>query len=142
MVQVRDDGVYDASIDKIWKFLQDDSPGVHSHKSILGAKTIEEKGNAVVQEMEFRNPDGKSSRKETWRFTFNPPAGFDMESLAGVSKGTRYSHRYTPMGNKTRVEVEGDFRMQGMDDASTRKAALGLLSEIFDEDTRNLRNYK
>jgi hypothetical protein len=142
MVKVRDDGVYDAPIDKIWKFLQDDKPGVHNHRSILSTKTVQEQGNAVVQEMEFRNPDGKSTRKETWRFTFNPPTGFDMESLGGVSKGTKYSHRYTPMGPKTRVEVEGDFRMQGMDDATTKQAALGFLAEVFDEDTRNLRNYK
>ncbi|HYM38832.1 MAG TPA: SRPBCC family protein [Thermoplasmata archaeon] len=142
MVQVRDDGVFDAPIDKIWKYLQDETPGVHSHRSIVGTKTIEEKGNALVQEMQMRNPDGKTTRKETWRFTFNPPTGFEMESLGGASKGTRYSHRYTPLGNKTRVDVEGDFRLQGMDESQTRKAALGFLSELFEEDNRSLRNYK
>lgn len=142
MVHLKDDGVYEASIDKIWKYLQDGTPGVHNHRSILGAKTLEETGNAVTQEWEMRNPDGKTSRKETWRLTYNPPVGFEMESIGGASKGTRYSHRYTPMGNKTRVEVEGEFRIQGMDDASTKKAALGFLSEVFEEDTRNLRAYK
>ncbi len=142
MVQVRDDGVYDASVDKIWKFLQDQTPGVHNHRAIVAAKTLEAAGNSVTQEWEMRNPDGKSTRKETWRMTFNPPAGFEMESLAGVSKGTRYNHRYTPMGNKTRVEVQGDFKMQGMDEATTRKAALGFLTQVFDEDTQSLQTYK
>ncbi len=142
MVHVKDDGVYEAPIDKIWKYLQDETPGVHNHRSILGAKTLEEKGNSVTQEWEMRNPDGKTSRKETWRLTFNPPTGFEMESLAGMSKGTRYSHKYTPMGGKTRVEVEGEFKVQGMDEAATRKAALGMLSEVFDEDTRSLQKYK
>jgi hypothetical protein len=142
MVHIKDDGVFDESIDKIWKFLQDERPGVHNHRSIVGAKTLEEKGGAVVQETEFLNPDGKTTRKENWRFVFNPPKGFEMESLSGITKGTRYSHRYTPMGNKTRVEVEGDFKMQGMDDASTKKAALGFLSEVFEEDRVNLRNFK
>lgn len=142
MVHVKDDGVYEAPIDKIWKYLQDDTPGVHNHRSILAAKTLEEKGNSMTQEWEMRNPDGKSSRKETWRLTFNPPIGFEMESLGGASKGTRYSHKYTPLGNKTRVEVEGEFKMQGMDDSQTRKAVLGFLSEVFDEDTRSLRAYK
>ncbi len=142
MVHVKDDGVYDASIDKIWKYLQDDTPGVHNHKSIVAAKTLEAAGNSTTQEWEMRNPDGKSTRKETWRLTFNPPTGFEMEALAGMSRGTRYSHKYTPMGAKTRVEVEGDFKIQGMDDASARKAALGMLAEVFDEDTRSLRGYK
>ncbi len=142
MVHVKDDGVYEAPIDKIWKYLQDETPGVHTHRSILGSKTLEQKGNSVTQEWEMRNPDGKTSRKETWRMTFNPPTGFEMESLGGASKGTRYSHRYTPMGNKTRVEVDGEFKFQGMDDSQTRKVALGFLSEVFDEDTQSLRAYK
>jgi hypothetical protein len=142
MAHVKDEGVFDAPIDKIWRFLQDQTPGVHNHKVIRGAKTIEEKGGALTQEMDFLNPDGKSTRKETWRFKFNPPQGFEMESLAGMSKGTKYSHRYTPMGNRTKVEVEGEFHLQGMDDATTRQAALGFLAEVFSEDTANLQRFK
>lgn len=142
MVHVKDDGVFDASIDKIWKYLGDESPGVHNHRSIAGARTVENRGNEMVQEMEMRNPDGKTTRMETWRFVMNPPSGFEMESLSGASKGTRYTHRYTPMGAKTRVEVEGDFRMQGMDEAATRKAALGYLSDLFNEDNAALKKYK
>lgn len=142
MVHVKDDGVFDASIDKIWKYLGDESPGVHNHRSIAGARTVENRGNEMVQEMEMRNPDGKTTRMETWRFVMNPPSGFEMESLSGASKGTRYTHRYTPMGAKTRVEVEGDFRMQGMDETATRKAALGYLSDLFNEDNAALKKYK
>jgi hypothetical protein len=142
MTQIKDEGVFEAPLDKIWKYLQDQTPGVHSHKSIRGMKVLEQKGSAVTQEIEFVNPDGKSTRKETWRFTYNPPHGFEMESLAGMSKGTKYAHRYTPMGNRTRVDVEGDFRLQGMDDASTRQAALGFLAEVFQEDQASLGRYK
>ncbi len=142
MVHVKDDGVFDASIDKIWKYLNDDKPGVHNHRSIVGSRTVEEKGNAVTQEWEMRNPDGKTTRKETWKMVFNPPTGFEMESLAGVSKGTRYVNNYTPTGNKTRVQVDGEFHMQGMDEATTKKAALGFLAEVFDEDSASLRKYE
>ncbi len=142
MTHVTDEGVFDAPIDKIWKYLQDQNQAVHAHASIRGTKTLEQQGPAMTQELELVNPDGKSTRKETWRFVFNPPHGFEMESLSGVSRGTKYAHRYTPMGSQTRVEVEGDFRMQGMDDASTRQAALGLLAQMFDEDQANLRRYK
>ncbi len=142
MVKVRDDGVFDASIDKIWKYLADESPGVHEHRSIVASRTIENKGSETVFEWELRNPDGKTTRKETWRMAMNPPTGFELESLSGVSKGTKYTNRYTPMGSKTRVEIDGEFRMQGMDDASTRKAALGFLAEVFDEDQASLKKYK
>jgi hypothetical protein len=142
MVRIKDDGVFDASIDKIWKYLQDDRPEVHQHRAILGAKVMNETENQIVQEMELLNPDGKTSRKETWRLTFDPPRGTEIESLDGITKGTRYSNRYTAVGGKTRIEVEGDFKMQGMDDASTKKAALGFLAEMFDEDNANLKRYK
>ena len=142
MVKVRDDGVFDAPIDKIWKYLGDENPEVHMHRSIVASRTVENQGSETVFEWEMRNPDGKTTRKETWRMALNPPTGFEMESLAGVSKGTKYTNRYTPMGAKTRVDVEGEFHMQGMDEASTRKAALGFLAEVFDEDQASLKKYK
>ncbi len=142
MVKVRDEGVFDASIDKIWKYLADGTPGIHNHRAIVGSKTVENRESESVFEWEMRNPDGKTTRKETWRMVLNPPTGFEMESLSGVSKGTKYTNRYTPMGAKTRIDVDGEFRMQGMDEAATRKAALGFLAEVFDEDNAALKKYK
>jgi hypothetical protein len=46
------------------------------------------------------------------------------------------------MGNKTKVLVEGDFTAQGMDDAATKKAVLGMFEMVFNEDNANLKNYK
>jgi len=142
MAHVKDEGVFDASIEKIWRFLNDPTPGTHAHRAIRSMKTLEAKGNSLTQEMELVNPDGKSTRKETWRFVFNPPQGFEMESLAGASKGTKYAHRYTPMGNRTKVDVEGDFHFQDLDNAATRQAALGFLSQVFDEDQASLARFK
>ena len=142
MVLVKDEGVFDAPIDRIWKYLNDQRPGVHNHQAIAAKKVLEEKGGQAVQEMEFRNPDGRTTRRETWRTTFNPPTGFEMEALTGASKGTKYSHRYTPMGNRTKVEVTGDFRIHGMDDNATRQAALDQLARFFEEDNANLQNYR
>ena len=142
MVHVKDEGVFDAPIDRIWKFLTDPSATAHHHRAIRAMTTIKQEGPAITQQVEFLNPDGTTTRKETWRFVFNPPKGFEMEALAGASKGTKYTHRYTPAGSKTRVEVEGDFVMQGMDDAATRTAALGFLAEVFDEDQAALQRYE
>lgn len=142
MAHVKDEGMFDAPVERIWKYLQDNTPGVHVHKSLREMKPVGQQGNAVTFEMEFVNPDGTSTRKESWRMTMNPPHGFDMEALTGISKGTKYSHKYTPMGARTKVEVEGEFHMQGMDEGATRQAALGFLAEVFDEDNSTLKRYK
>jgi len=52
------------------------------------------------------------------------------------------SDPHTPMGSKTKVEVEGEFYAQGMDDASAKKAVLAMFEMVFNEDNSNLKNYK
>ena len=141
MVHVKDEGEFDAPIDRIWKFLQDNSVGAHNHKAVKSVKTIAQEGKSVTQEVELYNPDGTSTHLETWKLTFNPPHGFEMEVVAGPTKGTKYTHRYTSMGSRTRVEVEGEFQVQGMDDAAIRKMALSMLAMVFDEDRSSLAHY-
>jgi hypothetical protein len=38
------------------------------------------------------------------------------------------------MGDKTKVEFVGVFKIQGLDEQTTRKAALAQLEQIFNED--------
>lgn len=56
--------------------------------------------------------------------------------------GTRHTQEYTPMGDKTKVEVTGEFKIQGLDDETTMKAALAFLDEVFNEDNSALKKYK
>ena len=138
MVHVTDDGVFDAPLEKVWKYLNDDS---HAHSAIRFTKVLEQSGKGMTVELEVKNPDG-SSHMETWKMTMNPPKGHSTEVLSGPMKGSKNTHTYTPMGNKTKVTVEGDFYAQGMDDASTKKAVLALYEMVFNEDNANLKNYK
>lgn len=138
MVQVKDEGVFDAPIDKLWRYVQDDS---HQHPSFT-VTNAEQKGNVMIMEADVKNPDGKTTHKETWKFTFSPPKGWDMEYLAGPMKSSKHTHTYTPMADKTRVDVIGDFRIEGLDDGSTRKAVLAYFEQAFNEDNAALQNYK
>lgn len=140
MVRIRDDGVFDAPLQTIWKYLQ--SPQDHTHGSFAVSKVLDQKGNALVMEVDVRDPLSGMSRRETLRMTMDPPRGFDVEYLEGPSKGTRHRHTYTPMGDKTRVEVEGDFRMHGMDDSQIRKSVLAYFDEVFHEDDAALQRLK
>jgi len=56
--------------------------------------------------------------------------------------GTKHTHTYTPMGEKTKVEVAGEFKIQGLDEQATRKAVLAQLEQLFNEDNASLRQYK
>jgi len=131
--------MFDAPLEKIWRFLNDDNS--HKHSSVKFSKVLEQNDKGMTSEVEVKSSDG-SWRKETWKLSFNPPKGFSMEMLSGPMKGTKHSHTYTPMGNKTKVVVEGEFVAQGMDDASLKKTALGMFEQVFNEDSAALKNYK
>ena len=47
MVYVKDDGVFDAPIDRIWKYLND-TEGRHSHDAYQITGVREQKGNVLV----------------------------------------------------------------------------------------------
>jgi len=140
LVYLKDEGIFDASIDKIWRFLQDDNAN-HEHRGLTFSKVLERSGKLMVVEMDATSADGKTF-KQTAKFTFNPPKGFDMEFLSGPMTGTKHTHTYTPMGEKTKVEVAGEFKIQGLDEQATRKAILAQLEQLFNEDNASLRQYK
>jgi ligand-binding SRPBCC domain-containing protein len=138
MVYLKDEGVFDAPVDKVWRFLNDQT---HEHRSLRFSKVLEQSDKHMIAESEMTGPDGKTY-KGTAKFAFNPPKSFDMEILAGPQVGTKHTHTYTPMGDKTKVEVAGEFKMQGLNDEATKKAALGFLEEAFNEDNAALRKFK
>jgi ligand-binding SRPBCC domain-containing protein len=139
MVHVMDEGVFDAPVEKVWKYINDQND--HQHSAMKFTKVLEQSDKGMTVELEVKNPDG-SSHKETWKMTMNPPKSHHTEVLAGPMKGSSNTHTYTPMGDKTKVVVEGDFYAQGMDDASTKKAVLAMWDMVFNEDNANLKNYK
>ena len=118
MVYVRDDGVFDASIDKIWKYLQD--PESHQHESILSQKVLEQKGNTMKIRAEIAGPQGKA--EEIWQMRMDPPFGFELQVLEGPSKGSKQTHTYVPMADKTKVIVVGDFHRASSTASTARES--------------------
>jgi len=131
--------MFDAPVEKIWRFLNDDNS--HQHSSLKFSKVLEQTDKGMTAEVDIMRP-GEASHKETWKMSFNPPKGFSLEITSGPMKGTKHTHTYTPMGNKTKVVVEGEFVAQGMDDASLKKAVLGMFEQVFNEDSAGLKNFK
>jgi hypothetical protein len=139
MVHVTDDGIFDAPVGKIWRYISDQN--AHQHSAVRFTKVLEQSDKGMTTEVELKNPDG-SWHKETWKLAMNPPKSQTTEMLVGPMKGSKYTNAYTPMGNRTKVEVDGEFQAQGMDDTATKKFVLSFLEMVFNEDTANLKNYK
>ncbi len=140
MVYVKDDGVFNEPVEKIWKYIQD--PENHVHESILSQKVLEQKGNTMKLRVETKSPRG-GKEEQIWRMTMDPPFGHELEVLEGTTKGTKQAHVYIPMGkDKTKVIVVGDYKAAGADDETIRKGALSNLAQVFDEDSRNLRQFQ
>jgi len=139
MVHIKDDGVFDAPVEKIWRYINDEH--AHSHSAVKVAGMRDQSANGLTLDLEVKNPDG-SKHTESWKITMSPPKLMSTEVLSGPMKGSKHTHTYTPMGEKTKVEVEGEFVAQGMDEASTKKAVLGMFEMVFNEDNANLKKFK
>lgn len=138
MVYILDDGsVFDAPIDKIWKYLPSDN---HRHDSLKLISREMVNSNAVVITAE-RNIMGKMVRTKI-KNTLYPPFGFVQEHLEGPTAGSKAFVYYIPKGNKTGITIVGDFVLSGMDEKTTRDAVMAQLQVVFDEDNENLKNTK
>ena len=139
MVYVRDDGVFDAPLAEVWKYIQD--PAAHQHEAILSQTVLEQKGNTMKIRAELVGPQGKA--EEIWQMRLDPPFGFELEVLDGPTKGSKNTHTYVPMGDKTKVILVGDFHMQGVNDPETvRKNTLAYFEKVFNEDNSAMKRMK
>lgn len=137
MVYVRDEGVFDVPVEKVWKYIQ--SPEEHRHETILSQEVVEQEGNNVRIRAEVMRPDGMKE-EQMWRMMLDPPFGFELEVLSGSQKGSMNTHIYVPMGDKTKVIVVGDFHMEGVDDPEiVRTGTLDYFEKVFNEDSAALK---
>src|SRR5207244_12980083 len=86
-----------------------------------------------------RRPEGQGRRDLA--DADGPAIRVRAPGLGGPTKGTKQSHTYVPMGNKTKVIVAGDFHLQGASDEDTRKGALAYFEQVFNEDSAALKDF-
>ncbi len=56
MVHLTDDGIFDAPMEKIWKYLSDQNG--HNHTGLRFTKVVEQSDKGMTAETELKNPDG------------------------------------------------------------------------------------
>jgi thiosulfate/3-mercaptopyruvate sulfurtransferase len=133
MVHYKKDGivVFDATTEKIFRYM---SAGGHPHRAFESHKLVGVSGNVVTIDAEVYNPDG-SSFKTSIIHKLNPPKGVETTMKGGVFDGARFTHTYTPMSDKTKVDLAGDFpAFPGMSEADELKMIDGFFTAVFAED--------
>jgi hypothetical protein len=136
-----DDGVFEGSIEKVWKLIQahSDTNVNHIHASFTSAKTREESPGVHLSEVQVRGPDGKTFPAKL-RYRFAPPYTQTVEFVEGLFPGSWQTSTYVPDGpNRTRVITVGEFHLPGLDEASARKVVDGFFDMGFAEDSAYLR---
>jgi hypothetical protein len=139
MVHVRDEGAYfDGSIQTVWRYLNSGAPHAEAHKSTRNSqlKPVGDYTNLLTLE---RNWKGQWV-KVVNRVTILPPLGTLQEVLEGPFAGTKAFTVYTPEGDRTRVDVYGEFLSPTIPPGDVKDAAIAWLDESFNEDARAIRS--
>jgi hypothetical protein len=142
MVNVRDEGSeFEGSIQTVWRYLN--SPELHgpAHKSTRNRAVKPVGGEVSIVSME-RNWDGKWVRVRN-RLTVLPPLATVTEPEEGPFAGSKIITVYTPGdGNRTRVDVYGEFRSPVLKEAEIDAAARAWLEESFREDAPAIKTFQ
>ena len=139
-VHYRKDGIatFDATTDTVFRYM---SAGNHPHKAIKTHRLVGVEGNVVTVEAEFYNPDG-STFQTTVTHLLNRPTHIVTTMTGGHFDGARFVHSYTPLGSRTKVDLEGDFpALPGISEFDELKMIDGMFSMLFSEDTATLKTW-
>ncbi len=133
MVHVRDEGAtFDAPVNIVWEYLNSGPTHGQAHTTVRNRTTQPAGENAVLATME-RNWNGQWI-KVVSRLTRLPPLGLVQEFIEGPFAGSKAVLVYAPQGNKTRVDVYGEFTSPTIPERDVEKAALKWLAQSYDED--------
>ena len=75
------------------------------------------------------------------RITFHPPLAVFIEVMEGPMAGTKMVNVYTAKGNKTGIDVYGDFESKQIPAPQLEHAARANLETVFNEDSVGIREF-
>ncbi|MFZ1023393.1 MAG: hypothetical protein WAN87_04595 [Thermoplasmata archaeon] len=140
MVQIKDEGShFDVPADVLWKYIQApaDHGGAHPMSRNQQMKPLTETSFMLSQEENMNGQWVKTSN----RITIFPPIGMAIEVMEGPMAGTKMLNVYTPKGNKTGIDVYGDFVAKGVPSAQLEPMVHSNLEMAFNQDVEGLRHF-
>ena len=138
MVFVRDEGsVFDAPIDFVWKYIFGGESHDSAHKTTRNPK-FEKVSDITIIYASERLLRGKWA-PDRMRISMFPPISVVTEWLEGVLAGSKLVYVYTPQGNKTRIDVYGEFTSKTLPPGEVEAAAREFLATEYDADAPAIR---
>lgn len=133
MVLIKDEGShFDAPIETVWAYLQAEQHG-ETHRSTRNQEVKPLNDTSFELSME-QNMNGQWTKVKN-RITILPPLGMTIEVLEGPMAGSKMMNVYTPKGNKTGIDVYGDFSSPAIPSGQLEPVVRGFLQQMFDEDS-------
>lgn len=132
------DGVatFEVPVERIFDYMRD---GNHPHSAFKSHRLVGVDENIVTVAVEAYNPDG-STTAMTVEHRLDPPKGIVTTMTGGHFDGARFAHSYTPLGDRTKIDLEGDFPvLPGMSHAEELAMIDGFFTTIFGEDAETIR---
>jgi len=139
-VRYEKDGIatFDVPVEQVFAYM---SAGDHPHQAFKSHRLVSVAENVVTVAVEAFNPDG-STAKMTVEHRLDPPNGIVTTMIGGHFDGARFTHSYTPLGDRTKVDLAGDFpALPGMSEADELAMIDGFFTTIFGEDAETLRTW-
>ena len=130
--------IFDASPEKLFQYM---SAGGHPHEAFKSHRLVGISGGVVTVAAEVYNPDG-STFETAIEHRLDPPAGIETTMSGGPFDGARFTHSCTPLGGRTKVDLEGDFPpLPGMSVDEELAMIDRFFTAVFAEDAVTLRTW-
>jgi hypothetical protein len=130
---------FDVPVEKVFAYM---SVGDHHHEAFRSHRLVGVEGDVVTVVAEISNPDG-STFETTIEHTLDRPRGIVTTMSGGPFDGARFTHSYTSVGDRTSVDLDGEFpELPGMPAADELAMIDGFFTMVFGEDEVSLRTWK
>ncbi len=138
MVFLKDEGsTFDAPIDMVWKYIFGGEGHDAAHKTTR-KPTFEKVSDITIIYGSERLLRGKWA-PDRMRISMFPPVAVVTEWLEGVLAGSKLIYVYSPQGEKTRIDVYGEFTSQTLGPEEVEAAAREFLQSEYDADAPAIR---
>ncbi|HTT73479.1 MAG TPA: hypothetical protein VMG99_04950 [Thermoplasmata archaeon] len=138
MVYVKDEGsVFEAPIDFVWKYIFGGKAHDAAHKTTRNPK-FEKVSDITILYGSERLLRGKWA-PDRMRISMFPPVSVVTEWLEGVLAGSKLVYVYAPQGERTRIDVYGEFTSKTLPPEEVEAAAREFLDSEFRDDAPVIR---
>ncbi|MFZ0891445.1 MAG: hypothetical protein WB778_09990 [Thermoplasmata archaeon] len=138
MVYLKDEGsVFDAPIDFVWSYIFGGEGHDSAHKTTRNSKFGKVSDITILYGSE-RLLRGKWAPDQL-RISMFPPISVVTEWLEGVLAGSKLVYLYSPQGEKTRIDVYGEFTSKSLSPKEVEAAAQEFLETEFAADAPVIR---